>query len=99
MLRTLALWQQGAEMTRIVVALIALGISSAVPAQSTAQQPTMASPRSPTSPAPAPVKSDATVDQLVKDYEAAFNKGDAKALAALYAQDALRLGPDNQLLR
>ena len=31
-------------------------------------------------------------------YIAAFNKGDAKTLTALYTADATRLGPDGQLL-
>ena len=36
--------------------------------------------------------------QLTTDYESAFNKGDAKALAALYTADAIRLGLNNQIL-
>ena len=36
--------------------------------------------------------------KLADQYVAAFNKGDAKALTALYTADATRLGPDGQLL-
>jgi uncharacterized protein (TIGR02246 family) len=36
--------------------------------------------------------------KLADQYIAAFNKGDAKALTALYTADATRLGPDGQLL-
>jgi uncharacterized protein (TIGR02246 family) len=32
-------------------------------------------------------------------YQAAYNKADVKALAALYTADATRLGPDGQLLK
>jgi uncharacterized protein (TIGR02246 family) len=39
---------------------------------------------------------DADVQKLTQQYQEAFNKGDAKALAALYATDAFRLGPDGQ---
>lgn len=43
-------------------------------------------------------KPDAEIDALTRTYEQAFNKGDAKALAVLYVKDAVRLGPDGQLL-
>jgi uncharacterized protein (TIGR02246 family) len=86
-------------MRRIAMTLVALGISSAALAQTPAQQPPVQPPRSPTYPSPAARSSDATVDQLSKDYESAFNKGDAKALAALYATDGMRLGPNNQLIK
>ena len=36
--------------------------------------------------------------KLADAYQAAFNKGDAKALAALYAVEATRVGPDAQLI-
>ena len=36
--------------------------------------------------------------KLADQYVAAFNKGDAKTLTALYTADATRLGPDGQLL-
>jgi uncharacterized protein (TIGR02246 family) len=35
---------------------------------------------------------DADLDRLVQEYTSAWNKGDAKALAALYADDAMRTG-------
>jgi uncharacterized protein (TIGR02246 family) len=38
-------------------------------------------------------KSEADVKALTQQYEQAFNKGDAKAVAALYATDAFRLDP------
>ena len=43
-------------------------------------------------------KSDPAIDKLTKQYEAAFNKGDAKALAALYTADAFRVAPNGQLV-
>jgi uncharacterized protein (TIGR02246 family) len=43
-------------------------------------------------------KPDADAAKLAVQYIAAFNKGDAKALTALYTADATRLGPDGQLL-
>ena len=43
-------------------------------------------------------KPDADAAKLADQYIAAFNKGDAKALTALYTADATRLGPDGQLL-
>jgi uncharacterized protein (TIGR02246 family) len=42
--------------------------------------------------------SDPDAQKLADQYTAAFNKGDAKGLAALYTADALRLGPDGQLI-
>ncbi len=42
-------------------------------------------------------KPDAEIEALTRQYEQAFNKADAKALAALYTNDAIRLGPDGQL--
>jgi len=36
---------------------------------------------------------------LTTEYQSAFNTGDAKALAALYTPDAIRLGLNNQILR
>lgn len=38
-------------------------------------------------------KSEADVKALTQQYEQAFNKGDAKAVAALYTTDAFRLDP------
>ena len=43
-------------------------------------------------------KADADVQKIVSAYEAAFNKGDAKAVAAMYTADALRVGPDGLLV-
>jgi uncharacterized protein (TIGR02246 family) len=43
-------------------------------------------------------KPDPDAQKLVDQYTAAFNKGDAKALAALYTADATRVGPDAQLI-
>lgn len=41
---------------------------------------------------------DADMQKLTEQYAAAVNKGDAKAVAALYTADALRLGPDGQVI-
>jgi uncharacterized protein (TIGR02246 family) len=41
-------------------------------------------------------KGEADVDQLLQAYQAAWNKGDAKALAALYSQNAIRIGADGE---
>ena len=43
-------------------------------------------------------KPDPDAQKLADAYQAAFNKGDAKALAALYAAEATRVGPDAQLI-
>ena len=43
-------------------------------------------------------KGDPAAQKLADEYSAAFNKGDAKALAALYTANAMRLGPDGQVL-
>ena len=42
--------------------------------------------------------SDPALDQLLKEYQAAWAKGDAKALSALYAENALRVA-DGQVVR
>ncbi len=42
-------------------------------------------------------KPDADMEALTRTYEQAFNKGDAKALSALYTKDAVRLGLEGQL--
>lgn len=42
---------------------------------------------------------DAEMDKLIEQYQAAWNKGDVKSLAALYAEDAIRLGGDTQPVR
>jgi uncharacterized protein (TIGR02246 family) len=44
-------------------------------------------------------KPDADVAKLTARYEAAFNKGDAKAVAALYTEEGTRLGPDGSFLK
>lgn len=41
---------------------------------------------------------DPEIQKLVDQYQQAFNKGDAKAIAAVYTTDALRIGVDGQLL-
>jgi uncharacterized protein (TIGR02246 family) len=43
-------------------------------------------------------KSDPAIEKIGQQYEAGFNKGDAKALAALHTADALRVTPDGRLL-
>ncbi len=43
-------------------------------------------------------KADPDAQTLADLYAAAFNKGDAKAITALYAADATRLGPDGLLI-
>ena len=55
-------------------------------------------PPSPTYPAPAAQNVDPAAEQVVKQYETAFNQQDAKAIAALYADNAARLTPTNQVL-
>jgi uncharacterized protein (TIGR02246 family) len=44
-------------------------------------------------------KPDADVAKLTAQYEAAFNKGDAKAIGALYTEDGTRLGPDGSFVK
>lgn len=41
---------------------------------------------------------DADMQKVMQQYETAWNKGDAKALAALYSRDSLRIGSDGQPL-
>ena len=43
-------------------------------------------------------KADPGTDKLIQQYVAAFNQGDAKALAALYTADGFRLTPMNQVI-
>jgi uncharacterized protein (TIGR02246 family) len=43
-------------------------------------------------------KPDPDTQKLADQYTAAFNKGDAKALTALYAVNGTRLGPDGTLI-
>jgi len=43
-------------------------------------------------------KPDADAKKVADEYAAAFNKGDAKALVALYAPQGTRLGPDGLLV-
>ena len=82
-------------------AVVVLPISAVLAAQPPTPQtktPPVGNPPSPTYPTPAAQKSDPALDQIVKGYESAFNRGDAKALAALYADNAIRLGPKNEVL-
>jgi uncharacterized protein (TIGR02246 family) len=43
-------------------------------------------------------QADPDLQKLVDQYQQAFNKGDANAIAAVYTTDALRIGSDGQLL-
>jgi uncharacterized protein (TIGR02246 family) len=43
-------------------------------------------------------KPDPDAQKVADAYQAAFNKGDATALGALYAAEATRIGPDAQLV-
>jgi uncharacterized protein (TIGR02246 family) len=43
-------------------------------------------------------KPDADIQKLADQYQAAFNKGDAKAVTALYTADALRVTPSGKLV-
>jgi uncharacterized protein (TIGR02246 family) len=43
-------------------------------------------------------KADPEAQKLADQYTAAFNKGDAQGVAALYTADGSRLGPDGQML-
>jgi len=85
-------------MKAVLGVLIALQMATSVLAQTPAGTPSVTPPRSPTYPTPVAQKSDPALEQLARTYETAFNKGDAKALTALYAADALRLTPMGQLL-
>ena len=55
-------------------------------------------PPSPTYPTPAAQKPDADIEALTRSFEQAFNRADAKGVAALYTKDAVQLTPDGQLL-
>jgi uncharacterized protein (TIGR02246 family) len=44
-------------------------------------------------------KPDPDAVKLTAEYEAAFNKGDAKAIGALYTEEGTRLGPDGSFLK
>lgn len=78
--------------------LVVVAMFAAPVAQKPDPQTKTLPPRSPTYPTPAAQKSDSALDQIVKDYQAAFNKGDAKALAALYSENGVRLGLKNDVL-
>jgi len=41
---------------------------------------------------------DGDVQKVLDQYQAAFNNADPKAIGALYTADAIRVGPDGQLL-
>ncbi len=85
-------------MKAVLGALIALQVTTSVLAQSAVVTPSVTPPRSPTYPVPVAQNVDPALDQLAKEYQAAFNKGDGKALAALYTTDGLRLTPLGHLL-
>jgi uncharacterized protein (TIGR02246 family) len=85
-------------MKTLLVALVALGLTSSLLAQKPEAPRPVKAPRSPTYPVPAAQKSDPALEQLLKDYQAAFNKGDAKALAAFYTENAIRLGANSEVL-
>ena len=87
------------QMNQLRAFVIAGVVSGAVSVVAVGQRGVEPPTRSPTYPTPAPQTSATAADQLTRDYEIAFNKGDAKALAALYTEDAVRLGPDNRMLR
>lgn len=80
----------------VVVAVLLVQNADAAPPGG-AQTPATKRP-SPTYPTPAPQKSD-PAEQLLSDYQTSFNKNDAKALAALYTENALRLGLNNEVLQ
>lgn len=85
-------------MTRIAQAVAAgLVIVAVVQAQTPDPQTKTLPPQSPTYPTPAAQKWDPAIQKLIQDYEVAFNKGDAKAVAALYTTDAVLLSPTGGL--
>ena len=43
-------------------------------------------------------QTDPAIEKLARTYEAAFNKGDAKAIAALHTSDAVRMFSDGQVV-
>lgn len=43
-------------------------------------------------------QADPAIEKIARSYEAAFNKGDAKAIAALHTPDAVRMLPDGRIL-
>ena len=80
------------------VLLVGLGMTGSLLAQKPEPaRPTPGAP-SPTYPAAASHAPDAAIAQLAKSYESAFNKGDVKALVALYTGDAWRLTPTGTFL-
>ena len=81
-----------------VAVLVAGAVLAAQTGAAQVKTPPGRKPPSPTYPAPAARNVDPAAEQVIKQYEAAFNKQDAKALAALYVDNAARLGPDNQVL-
>jgi len=91
-------------MTQIVrVAVVVVAMCAAPVAQTRnptgggqEKTPPIRKPPSPTYPVPAAQTVDPALEQLVKQYETAFNKQDAKALAMLYTDNAVRLA--NQVL-
>lgn len=43
-------------------------------------------------------KTDPDAQKIADQYQAAFNKADVQAIVALYTADAMRVGPDGQLI-
>lgn len=73
-----------------MVCCLALSMLLATPA---ASQPPPQQPPSKQQPAGA----DSEMQKLAEDYTAAWNKGDAKAVAALHARDAIQITPDGRV--
>jgi uncharacterized protein (TIGR02246 family) len=74
-----------------LAAAAALLLPLAVAAPAAAQQPTP--PQTP-APAPAPSPDEAAVRKVIADFNTAFDKADANALAALFTDDGQVVGPD-----
>jgi uncharacterized protein (TIGR02246 family) len=83
---------------RLFIVLVMLAVSHPMGAQKPTPTDSVLPTRSPTYPTPSPQQHDARISALLRDYEAAFNRGDAKAIAALYTSDAWRATPDGRLI-
>ena len=79
------------------VTLAVLGMCAVLVAQTSDPQKKARPPRSPTYPAPAAQKWDPAIEQVIQDYAAAFNRGDGKAVGALYTHDAVLVNPGGDL--
>ena len=44
-------------------------------------------------------KTDPVLNKLAADYQAAYNAGDATKLASMYADDAIAMPPDEQMIK